>query len=104
MGRDPLEAPAHPFLEIFDFGEGGERDGHVTYVVMFEMRERAVDMVGSKRAADTAFLPAGAEHEMLDYQLAAPVEQVNQGLLAVRPVEHVGLFDLDVRQLAPLGI
>src|SRR5438105_1719684 len=69
---------------------------------MFEVHESALDMVDFERAADAALLPAGTEHEMLDDQLAAAVEQVGERLLALRTIEHIGLFDLDPWQVAPL--
>jgi hypothetical protein len=47
--------------------------------------------VAMERAADAPFLPAGAEHEMFDDQLAAPFEQVGEGFIAVRPVNTYGL-------------
>src|ERR1700720_4735682 len=59
-------------------------------------------MVGVERAADAALLPPGTEHEMLDDQLAASVEEVSERLLALRAIENIGLFDLDPGQFAPL--
>ena len=45
---------------------------------------------------------SGTEHKMLDDQLAAAVEEVGEGLLPVRAVEHILLFELDPGQFAPL--
>jgi hypothetical protein len=39
---------------------------------------------------------------MLDHELAAPFEQIGQRLLAVGPIEHTGLVDLDPGQRAAL--
>jgi len=40
---------------------------------------------------------------VIDDELAAPGEQIRQGLLPRRPVKHVGLCDTLPRQLAPLA-
>ena len=47
-------------------------------------------------------LPVRAEHEVVDDELAAPVEQVGERDLSLRRVEDVVLVDLDPGQLAPL--
>src|SRR5690349_7476092 len=67
------------------------------------MDQGASDMVALERAADAALLLSRRQHEMLDDQLAAAVEQIGQGRLSGRRVERVGLVDLDPRQRAPLG-
>jgi hypothetical protein len=46
---------------------------------------------------------AGREHEVIDEQLPAAFEQVEQACLAVRAVEHVILFDAQHRLPAALG-
>ena len=69
---------------------------------MLEMHESAFDVVDLERAAHTALFPAGAKHKMLDDQLAASAEEVDEGFLPVRPVKQVGLLDFDPRQSAPL--
>src|SRR5215831_16842566 len=62
---------------------------------MFEMHERAFDVIDLERAADATLLPARTEHEMLDDKLAAPVEQISERFLTLRAVEEIGLVDLD---------
>ena len=57
------------------------------------MHGRTVEVVGEVGAALAALLPARREHEVVDDQLAAPGEQVGQGLPAVGAVEPVGLID-----------
>jgi hypothetical protein len=94
--------PAHALLERFDLGQRRSRNRHQRHVVMLEMDESAVDVIGLERAADAAFLPSRAEHEMIDDQLAASIEEVGERLLAVRPIEQIGLFDPDPGQLAAL--
>src|SRR2546422_5573121 len=70
---------------------------------MCEVHDAAVDMIGHERAAPAALLPPGSEHEMIDNQLAASGEKVGQRLLAVWPVEHIGLLHLDPGQFTALG-
>lgn len=61
-------------------------------------------MVGQEGAPRTARIPVWAEHEVIDHQLAAAVEQVEQRLLALRRLEHVCRIDLDPRQRLALGV
>src|SRR3974377_213872 len=58
--RHPLEAPAHAALEVFNFGQRRSRDDYERYVALRQMNDRAVEMVGEKRATRAAGLPAGA--------------------------------------------
>ena len=60
-------------------------------------------MVGHERAARATLLPIRSEHEVVDDQLAAPVEEVGERDLALGRVENVILLDLHPGQLAPLG-
>ena len=60
-------------------------------------------MIGEIRAARAAFLPARAKHEMVHDELALPIEELGERLLAARRVENVRLVHLDPRQLATLG-
>ena len=70
---------------------------------MLEMRQGAVDMVGQEGAAGAARLPTGTEHEMIDHQLAAAVEELAERLLSLRRLEDVVLLDLDPGQGCALG-
>ena len=103
VGRDPLELPAHALLEGLDLGERRARDDDERDVVRVEVRQHAVDAVAEERAADAAFAPAGAEHEVVDDQLAAAVEEVGERLAAVRAVEDILLLDSLPRQFAALS-
>ena len=58
--------------------------------------------VGHRRAGRAAGLVARAEHEVVDEQLAAAVEQLRQRARAVVGREPVLLLDPDPGQLAPL--
>src|SRR5262245_20600811 len=100
IGRHPLEAPAHAFLERFDLCQRCSRDRDIRYVVVFEMHQSPFDMVHLERAADAALLPFGAEHEMLDDQLTPAAEEVRECLFAVRPLKDIIFLDLHPGQLA----
>src|SRR6266542_1077650 len=101
--RDPLELPAHAFLERLDLRQRRPRDHHHRDVAGCQVWERAVNMVGHERAAWTAFLPIRSEHEVVNDQLAASGEQLGERYLAPRRIEVVVLLKLHPRQLAPLG-
>src|SRR5207248_5090630 len=58
-------------------------------------------MIGQIRAAFATLFPARAEHEMINNQLAASLEQIGQRLFSVWSVEDILLVDLDHRELAP---
>ncbi len=101
--RYPLEPPAHASLKPFDLGLRRPRDRDECDVVMFKVDTSAVDMIGQKRAAFAALLPSRSEHEMVDNQLAASIEQVGQPLLSVWAIELVLFVDLEHRQPAAFG-
>jgi hypothetical protein len=68
-----------------------------------EVDRHAVGVVGHERAARAALLPAGAEHEVLDEELAPAGEQRGERARAVRGVEDVVLLDPLPRQGAALA-
>src|SRR5438093_2921412 len=61
----------------------------------------AVKMIGQVGTAFATLFPARAEHEMINNQLAASLEQIGQRLFSVWSVEEILLLDLDHRQFAP---
>jgi len=63
-------------------------------------RRRMIGKIGTARAA---FAPIGAEHEMIDDQLAAAGEEIAESLLSRRRIEYVILLDLDPGECAPFG-
>ena len=79
---------------------------HQRRVARVEVR-RVRDLVGHHRAADARVVgPAvhsGLEERSVDDELRAPVEQVDQALLAVGRVEAVLLVDREPRHPPPLG-
>ena len=68
------------------------------------LEEAGRQLVGAGGAARAAVLPVRVEHEVVDDQLGATLEQVDEARRPVRPVEHVVLLDLDHRQLAALDV
>jgi len=101
--RDPIELPAQPLLECIDLrdrcaGHGGKGD-----VALREMHQGAVGVIHIEGAAGAAFLPLGAEHEVVDDELASAIEQVSESLLSGGRVEDVILFDFDPGKLAAFG-
>src|SRR4029077_710400 len=87
VGRYPWEAPAHALLVGFDLGKRRARDGKQHHVAMRKMQSGAVEMIGEVGAARAAFAPIRAEHEVIDDQLAPPIEQIAKRLFALRGVE-----------------
>ena len=70
---------------------------------MRQVPVRAVKMVGQIRAALATFLPIGTEHEVINNQLTAALEEIRQSLLAVWSIESVLLFHLNPWQFAPMA-
>jgi len=87
-------------FERGDLRERRMRHGDVRHVVMLQMRDDSRHMIRQERAADAALFPVRAEHEVVDDQLAASVEQIGECFCALRRVERIGLVDLHPRQFA----
>src|SRR6267143_5514780 len=66
---------------------------------MWQVQVGAVEVIGQVRATLATFLPPRPEHEMVDDQLAASVEEISQCLFAVRSIECILLVYLGPRQL-----
>jgi hypothetical protein len=60
-------------------------------------------LVGARGAAGAALVPSGVEHEVVEDELAAALEQVGQVHGAVGALEGVVLLHLDHGQVAALG-
>src|SRR5258705_869304 len=73
--RVPLEAPAHALLVGVYLGQGRARNGAKCHIAMIEMDRDAIEIIGPERALLAPFLPIGSEHEVIDDQLGAPVEE-----------------------------
>src|SRR5215203_4890507 len=78
-------------------GDHGERS-----VVLVQMRQMP-QVLRKVRATRASVFPLRVEHEVLDDELAVPLEHVEQTRLAVRPLENVVLLHLDHRQSLSLG-
>ena len=61
------------------------------------------DVVDDHRTAVAAFVPGRTEHEVVQDQLSASFEQIEQAGLAVRALEDVILLDPDHGQPPALG-
>jgi hypothetical protein len=67
------------------------------------MHKCAIGVIHVEGAAGAAFLPVRTKHEVIDDELASPVEQVGERFLAARRIEDIVLFDFDPGKLAALG-
>src|ERR1051326_6149827 len=67
------------------------------------MRDSAGHVVGKERTTRTAFVPIRPEHEVVNDQLAAAVEQFGQAFLTFWRLEDVIFVDLHPREFASLG-
>src|SRR5271169_1729743 len=101
--RHPREAPSHALLEGLDLWKGCARNRGKCRIALYEVGPHAVEMVGEKRTARTAFLPSRTEHEVIDNQLAATVEEISQQYFSVWAVEDVLLLDFLPWHLAALA-
>lgn len=99
----PTLHASHALAVGLDLGEWSTRDPYQAHIVMLEMHQRAFDMIGSEGTADAARFPTGAEHEVMDDQLAAPVEQIGERHVATERIEDIFLLDLHPRQGATFG-
>jgi hypothetical protein len=59
-------------------------------------------MVCQVRAAFATFLPSWAEHEVINDQLAATVEEIGQRFFAIRSVKNVLLLNSNPWQFASM--
>ena len=103
----PWKRPAHALLVRVNLGGGGAGDAGEGGGAGIEVDEGG-DVVGEEGARGTAGFPGGAEHEVVDYELAVRPEEVRKrdGLLIagrVKRGECVWLGDFDDRQVAALG-
>src|SRR6516162_9062847 len=58
---------------------------------MIEVHDYTVEIVPPTRAMRAAGIPIRTEHEVIDDQLIAAVEQLRQGLRSLRPLEYISL-------------
>src|SRR3989338_6214934 len=70
---------------------------------MGQVQVGAIDMVGQERTARAALLPAGAEHEVVNDQLAASGEEIDETLGTLPALEDIRLVDPDPGQRPAFG-
>src|SRR5712675_695180 len=70
---------------------------------MVQMHDDVVEVVRPERAGRAALLPVGAEHEVVDDELALAREEIGERLLSLRAIEDVLLLDFFPRKLATLA-
>src|SRR5256886_6797362 len=100
--RIPRDRPAHSLpvrLDLRDRGAGHQRKGSVAGMQVGEV----ADLVDEHRAPVAAGVLVRAEHEVIEEQLPAPFEEIEQLGLAFRPDEDVLLLDVRPRKPAALG-
>ena len=97
-GGRPGESPPHALLIRLDFCQRCAGDGSPRDIVMFEMGQGAIDVIGEERATGAACAPARAKHKVIDNELASAIEQLSQILLALGSVKDIILLNFHPRQ------
>src|SRR6516165_3980094 len=69
---------------------------------MIEVHDYAVEIVRPTRAMRATGIPIRTEHEVIDDQLTAAVEQLRQGRVSLRALEYISLVHALPGQLAAL--
>src|SRR5262249_3201829 len=90
--RDPREAPAHALLVCADLAERRARHRGECHVTMLEMDRDTIEIVGPERAGRAALVPIWTEHEMINDQLGALLEEVDERYDSIWPLEPVRLL------------
>ena len=102
-GRRPWKSPAHPPLVGLQLRKRRPRDRAERHVMLGQVNRKPVEAVGDHRARGAARRVVGPEHEVIDEQLRAPLEQVGQRGAAFVGLEAVGLVHAHPRQLLALS-
>src|SRR5262249_6239587 len=101
--RDPVDAPAHSLSigeELLERRSGREQQRRVSGLQVDDLWR---ECVGDRRADSASRRVGRAEHEVVDEQLRAAVEELGEGLLAVLSVERVVLLHLHPGELPALA-
>ncbi len=99
VGGVPRERPPLARFVVLDLGDRRARDVDERGVADVEMlEESARHLVRSRGTARAPVVPLRVEHEVADDELAATVEEVEQGRSSVRTFEAVVLLDFLHRQ------
>src|SRR5262245_47137492 len=100
--RDPFEGPPHPLLEALDLRERRPGDDNETHIALSEVRDHAAVVISPEGAVRASIFPLGCEHEVINGKLVSRAEQLDQALLAIRPLKDIGLVDILPGELTPL--
>ena len=103
MANDTFKTLAHPIpvgKQLLERSARGADQGDVARLQVDDLR---VERVGDRGADGAAGLIGRAEHEVVDEQLRAPVEELGQGLGAVGGLEAVLLLDRHPGELPPFA-
>src|SRR5205823_1578244 len=101
-GRMPRDRPAHSLPVVRDLRNRSPGDEHEGRVACVQVGEVA-DLVDEHRAAVATHILIRPEHEVVEKQLPATFEEIEQPSLARGPVEDVVLIDVHPREPATLG-
>src|ERR1017187_5903107 len=99
----PVKAPAHAPAVSEQLLERRARDADQRHVAGLEVRENPVEAVRRRRARRTAGRIAGPKHEVVDEELRASTEEVQQRGAPLLGFESILLVDPNPRQLLPLS-
>src|SRR5262249_37803584 len=102
--RHPRKHPLHPSRVRLQLRQRGNRLGDQRHVMTVEVRENAVEMVGDERATGATGVllidpVPEPEHEVIDEQLRAAVEEVRERLRPFARLEDVLPLDRDPRKV-----
>src|SRR2546430_3104645 len=93
--------PALPRLVRLDLGQRHVRHGHPGDVVLGQPGQPRDGYVVRQPGASRAVVVRPVVHELVDDQLSPTLEQVEQGLRALRRVEDVPIVEPDHREAPP---
>src|SRR5205823_12551186 len=99
--RCPGAPPTHPLLVRLELRERRPRHDVERHVVIREVDDGAVEPVRDRGAGRAACRVLRPEHEVVDEELRASLEEIGQGRRALVGVETVLLVDRDPGQLLP---
>jgi hypothetical protein len=100
---NPRDAPSFLRFIGVELGQRCPGNHDERRVAVLQQRQIA-QRVYQTRAACAPLIPCWVEHEVIDDELAATLEEVFETLFAVRPVEDIVLFDLHHGKPASCGI
>ena len=99
--RRPGEAPPHPPSVGQEPVERRARYRHQRDVVVRQVHDASIEAVCDCRAGYAAGLVVRSEHEVIDKELRASLEQVRQRHAAPLGLERIVLVDRNPRQILP---